>query len=245
MSDYDSNSVSSVEVFSPNVSDASGEESGDQRSDVSMEENDELADSEMGSEDEVASMLQEVIIISDSEDEEEQDDRCEYCVRNNLECIPARLQQVTKSLKCGACLKIGKPCSHDTSSRSRNAQRAKQEREYNRGVTNAIKREFKESAQAQRLVRGLQVQLKSLERQLEIKRAFEGFYMTLAYRMATAYDLHDVSELARTTHFIKSLKLENSVDTAVIDINDNINNLLEHYDMDTDVFGDVSDSGSE
>lgn len=237
MSDYDSNSISSVEAFSPNMSDASAEDSSAQGSDVSMEEN-----SAMGSEDEVASIFQEVIIISDSEDDEVESDKCEYCIRNNLDCILARLQQATKSLKCSNCLRIGKPCSHDTSSRSRNAQRAKQEREYNRGVTNTLKRDFRESAETQRFVRGLQAQVKSLENQLEIKRHFEGFYMTLAYRMATAYELHDVSELARTASFIKSLKLQDSVDTAVIDINDNLNNLIEHYELGIDVFGDAPDT---
>ena len=219
-------SDASVEAFSPNASD------------VEMDSGSEEGDNE------VVDALQEVIVISDDDEEEVVRDKCEYCEANGYECIPARLHQATNSLKCTRCLKRGKWCSHDTSSRSKNAQREKQEREYNRGVTNTLKEQFRENTQSKRFAKAIQVQIKSLERQLEIKRKLMGFYMALTYRMATSFELNDLGELDRTTKLVKRLRLENMVDEDVISTNDNINEFLENFNFDFDLFADDSKAES-
>ena len=147
---------------------------------------------------------------------------CDYCSQRGLTCTPCRLSLNTTSQKCLACFKKKRACSLDFNSRSKNAQMAKRQAEYQKGLRHALRTQLAQSTAnttaSTQLIKALKTRIAELEKQLETQRARAEAAAAICVRFARAVRESDQRAMQRTADLVESLKFEDKFGPGLAEI---------------------------
>lgn len=178
---------------------------------------------------------------------------CERCLANETDCVPYRFYfPSSTSLKCYKCKVNGRPCSHDTSTLSKQGQLLRQEAAFNRGLMSEVTQNHKEACQRLRTEtvqqRSVLATTRSNRGIMARQHAYAAeqmrFWMNIAHRLLIAHRNFDVDTFTRIKNFADQNQLESTLQDFGEDTDTYISEYLRahqerqgegrHQDADTD-----------